>query len=95
MVFCKAVLSLTLSTNAFPSSEYGSSEVMYADDNTQVITSPSKSKPMMKLKVEREIERTNKFERKWKIQTSKEKFKIIPNAQHTAQITNVNLSIYL
>ncbi len=35
----------------------------------------------MKIKVEREIERISKFERKWKIKTSKEKFKIIPVAQ--------------
>ncbi len=54
---------------------------MYADDVTQIITSQSKSKLMMKLKVEREIERINKFERKWKIKASEEKFKIIPIAQ--------------
>ncbi len=44
----------------------------------------------MKLKVEREIERLNKFEKKWKIQRSEEKFKIIPSAQHKTQIINVN-----
>ncbi len=71
----------TLYTNDLPSSEYGCIDTMYADDITQIITSPSKSKLVMKLKVEREIERINKFERKWKIKTSEEKFKIIPIAQ--------------
>ena len=36
---------------------------------------------MMKIKVEIEIERINKLEKKWKIQTREEKFKIIPIAQ--------------
>ena len=64
----------TLYTNDLPPPEYGCLDTMYADDITQVITSPSKSKMIMKLKVEREIERINKFERKWKIKTSEEKF---------------------
>ncbi len=45
---------------------------------------------MMKIKVEREIERINKFERKWKIQTSEEKFKIIPIPQLKSKKINVN-----
>ncbi len=44
----------------------------------------------MKLKVEREIERINKFERKWKIKTSEEIFKIIPFAQYKTKKINVN-----
>ncbi len=63
---------------------------MYADDITQVITTPSESKLMMKVKVEREIERINKFERTWKIRTSEEKFKIIPMAQRKPQKIMVN-----
>ncbi len=47
----------TLFTNDIPSPEYGCLGIMYADDVTQVITSPNKSKLMMKIKVEREIER--------------------------------------
>ena len=64
----------TLYTNDLPAPEHGCLDTLYADDITQVITSPSKSKLMMKIKVEREIERINKFERKWKIRTSEEKF---------------------
>ncbi len=36
---------------------------------------------MTEIKVEREIERINKYERKRKIQASEDKFKIIPIAQ--------------
>ena len=55
---------------------------MYADDITQIITTQSKSKLMMRVKVEREIERINKFERQCKIKTSEEKFKIISISQN-------------
>ncbi len=51
----------TLFTNDLLPSEYGCTGTMYTDDITQVITSNSKSKLMMKIKVEREIERINKF----------------------------------
>ena len=64
----------TLYTNDLPPPEYSCLDTMYADDITQIITSPSKSKNIMKLKVQREIERINKFERKWTIKTSEEKF---------------------
>ncbi len=79
-----SVLSLTLYTlftNDLPPPEHGCLDTMYADDVTQIITSASKSKLMIKLKVERNIESINKFERKWKIKTSEEKFQIIPIAQ--------------
>ncbi len=39
----------------------------------------------MKRMVEREIGRINKYEKKWKIRTSEEKFKIIPIAQYKQQ----------
>ncbi len=67
----------TIFTNDIPLLKHGCIDTMYADDVTQVITSQSESKLMMKIKVEREIERISKFERKWKIKTSEEKFKII------------------
>ena len=37
---------------------------------------------MIKIRGEREVERINKYERKWKIQTCEEKFKVIPIAQY-------------
>ncbi len=36
---------------------------------------------MMKFKVEREIDGINRFEKKWKIKTNQDKFKLIPIAQ--------------
>ncbi len=50
-------------------------DTIYPYDVSQVITTPSKSKLMIRVKVEREIERINKFERKWKIKTSEENLK--------------------
>ncbi len=68
----------------------GCLDILYADDITQVITSPSKSKNMMKLKVEREIERINRYEKQWKIKTSQDKFKLIPIAQFKTKTIVVN-----
>ncbi len=45
---------------------------MYSDDVTQIITTPNKSKSMMKLKAERETDKINRYERKCKIETSEE-----------------------
>ncbi len=44
----------------------------------------------MKLKVERKIESINRYERKWKIKTSPDKFKIIPIAQFKTNTFVVN-----
>lgn len=80
----------TLYTNDLPTAGPGTTDTMYADDVTQIITTPSKSKNMMKLKVEREISRINRFEKTWKIKTSEEKFKIIPIAQYKTQPIIIN-----
>ncbi len=45
---------------------------------------------MMKLKLERKIKRINRFESKWNIQTSEEKFKVILIAQYKTQQISVN-----
>ena len=55
----------------------GCFNTMFADDNTQVISYPGKSKQMMARKTETEIKKLNQYERKWKIQTSSEKFQIV------------------
>ncbi len=57
-------------TNDISTAGPGCLDIMYADDVTQIIITQSKSKNMMKLKVEREINRMNRFEKKWKIKTS-------------------------
>ncbi len=80
----------TLFTNDLSSAGPGCLDIVYADDITQVITSPSKSKSMMKLKVEREIERINRYEKQWKIKTSQDKFKLIPIGQFQTKTIVVN-----
>ena len=44
----------------------------------------------MRLKVEREIERINRFEKRWKIKTNQDKFKLIPIAQRKTETIVVN-----
>ncbi len=88
-----SVISPTLYSiyiNDLPPPGPGCLDVIFADDITQIITTPSKSKLMLKLKVEREIERISKYERNWKIQTREEKFKIIPMAQYKQMKIKVN-----
>ncbi len=45
---------------------------------------------MMKMKAKREIDRINRYERKWKIKTNEEKFKVIPLAQYKAKQLTIN-----
>ena len=80
----------TLYTNDLPLAGPGCCDVMYADDVTQIITADTKSKAMMKLKVEREINRINKFEHLWKIKTSENKFKILPLAHYKIKDIAIN-----
>ncbi len=80
----------TLYTNDLPPAGPGSINTMYADDITQVITTPSKSKLMMTAKVERAIDRINRYEKKCNIKTSEEKFKIIPMAQYKTKQFTIN-----
>lgn len=72
----------TLYTNYLSLPEYGCTDIMHTDDIIQIITSSSKSKLMVKAEFEEEIERKNKFDRKWKIKTSEKRFKIIPIAKY-------------
>lgn len=57
-----------------------------ADDVTQIMTTQSKLKFMIKRKVEREIDKISKNELRWKKRTSKEKFKIISLAQYKIKL---------
>lgn len=51
---------------------------MFADDITQIISYPGKSKELTARHTARAIENISKFEKKWKIQTNINKFKVIP-----------------
>lgn len=70
----------TIYTRDLPEPTIDSYDILYADDITQIITHNGKSKRAMAIKVGREIERINKFEREWKIKTNQNKFALIPLA---------------
>ena len=55
----------------------GATNILFADDVTQVIEYPHHSKRFLARKTEREVERINKFERKWKIKTNRNKFQLL------------------
>lgn len=68
----------TIYTNDIPQPAIGSTNIQYADDITQIITYPGKSRQLMASRTKNEIEKINNYEKAWKIKTNKNKFKIIP-----------------
>ena len=67
-------------TSDIPIPGPGTTNIQYADDITQIITYPGKSRNFMAIRAANEINKINEYERKWKIKTNKQKFKIIPIA---------------
>ena len=55
----------------------GTTDILFADDITQVVEYHHKSKAMLALRTKREIERVNNLKNKWKIKTRSNKFKIL------------------
>ena len=51
--------------------------IAYADDITQVVTHNGRGKKTLALKTQREIERINIYENKWKIKTNNTKFQLL------------------
>ena len=87
-----SVLSPTLYniyTADLPTSERGINMV-YADDATQIINHPGKSKNLMKIYTTREIEKINNYEKQWKIKTNQEKFKLIYMSKHNPPNITIN-----
>lgn len=52
-------------------------DISFADDNTQIIEYPLRSKEILALRTEEEIKRINEYEKKWKIKTNKSKFQLL------------------
>ena len=71
----------------------GCLSTMHADDITQIITYPGKSKRMIAKKVENEIIKINGYEKKWKIKTNTNKFTIIPIAMQNPHPISINQEI--
>jgi hypothetical protein len=53
-------------------------QILYADDCSQIVVVPWRSKRYLVQELVREIERVNLFEFNWKVKTNANKFKIIP-----------------
>ena len=79
-----SILSPTLYifyTADMPPAGPGCLNIGFADDITQVITYPGKSRGMLARRITREIVKINNYEKQWKIQTSKPKFKLVSMAK--------------
>ena len=75
-----SILSPTLFimyTADMPQAGPGTTDILFADDVTQVVQYDGASKKILALRTRREIERINSYEKKWKIRTSRNKFKIL------------------
>ena len=67
-----------------------SNYISYADDITQLITHPTKSKQYMKLATQTAITNINTYETKWKIKTNMHKFHILPAARKHPPLITIN-----
>ena len=71
-------------TTDIPEPQARCHQIMFADDITQIITNPNKSRQLMAIQTTREIEKINNFEKQWKIKTNPTKFQILHAAQRKA-----------
>ena len=55
----------------------GCTDVLFSDDVTQIVEYHHQSKKMLVRRTEREIKRISDYEKRWKIKTSQQKFKIL------------------
>lgn len=79
----------TIYTNDCPNSISGIN-VQYADDISQVVYHPGRSRNMANARTEREIQRINTYEEEWRIQTNQAKFTVIPLATRNPSLLTVN-----
>lgn len=88
-----SVLSPTLFnfyTHDIPPSVHENSDMCFADDITQVIMYPMRSRRGLAEITSHEINRINDFETKWKIKTNKNKFKLISISKKSPHPVTVN-----
>ena len=75
-------------TSDIPPQQSQGINISYADDITQIILQPGKSRQMLARRIEREATIVNNFEHKWKIKTNTTKFNILPIAiKKTSPVT--------
>ena len=70
-------LLFILYTSDIPPPGPGTTDIMFADDNMQVVTYPGKGKEGLARRTVQEIKRINDFERKWKIKSNQDKFQLL------------------
>ena len=76
----------TIFTSDCPGSDAGVN-VQYADDVSQIIFHPGRSKQFLNTRTGREIDRVSSFEAKWRIRTNMAKFTVIaPATRNPAQL---------
>lgn len=68
--------------------------VVFADDVTQIVAYPGKSKEFLAMHTKNAIESINQYEKKWKIQTNITKFKIIPVGRMNSALIVADGDIY-
>ena len=91
-----SVLSQTLYimyTADIPLQGAGCQDIVFADDITQVIIYPHKSRKLMERRTEREIKRINSYEKEWKIQTNADKFKMLTISLTKPEVVTINNQI--
>ena len=73
-----------------PQPSHNSHNITYADDITQIIIQPGKSRKLLAEKIEKEITNINNFEYRWKIKTNTNKFTLLPLAIRKTEPVTVN-----
>ena len=64
-------------TSDLPPPDIRSEDILFADDISQVIVSPHRSRERLVFKTTNAIKRINEYEKQWKIQTNKNKFQML------------------
>lgn len=91
---CLSPTLFILYTSDMPNPTPYSDYITFADDITQIISYPGKSKELLAMHTAKAIEEVNKYEKKWKIQTNINKFKIIPIGRYNSAPVIVEDDIY-
>lgn len=77
-----------------PSPSLGCTQIIFADDHTQIITYPNKTgKHMLARRTQREIEKINAYEKTWKISTNPAKFQLLSISALKPADVNINNTI--
>lgn len=91
---CLSPTLFILYTSDMPSPSPYSEYITFADDVTQIVSYPGKSKEFLAMHTKNAIENIHNYEKKWKIQTNKTKFTIIPIGRNNSAPIIIDGDIY-